>query len=180
MKPSFRRLLATGFFLAMAPSAFAFDSASYEQGYGDNTQLFRVGVQWQWPQQWWSSDGKHLGAYWDLTLSQWRWSHIRNAIDTRATLHDIGITPVLRWQADGKKGFYAEAGIGAHLFSSDYEEGLDQRFSTRFQFGDHVGIGYVLQNGLDLSLKLQHFSNGGIQQPNPGVLFGILKLGYTF
>lgn len=41
-------------------------------------------------------------------------------------------------------------------------------------------MGYLMQNGMDLSLKIQHVSNGGIRQPNPGVLIGIVKLGYEF
>lgn len=176
----FRRLLAASFAVAMAPSAFALDSVSFEFGGGDNTQLVRIGLQSQWHQKWWQSNGTHVGGYWDMTFSQWRWTSAQGAIRTDQNLYDVGITPVLRLQSDSQKGFYAEAGIGAHLLSSDYFVPSGQRFSTRFQFGDHFGLGYVMQNGVDLSLKIQHFSNGGIKQPNPGVLFGILKLGYAF
>jgi len=92
---------------------------------------------------------------------------------------DIGITPVLRWQSDDKHGLYAEAGIGAHLLSEVYNNN-GRAFSTSFQFGDHIGVGYVFNNKLDIALKVQHFSNGGIKHPNSGVNFAVLKAGYPF
>ena len=179
LKVCFCRLLAAGLAVVLAPSALAIDSVSYEAGGGDNTQLVRIGLQSFWQKKWWQSNGTHVGGYWDLTLSRWRWASSQSATQTDQYLNDVGITPVLRLQSDSQKGFYAEAGIGAHLLSDYYDTG-GGRFSTRFQFGDHIGLGYVMQNGVDLALKLQHFSNGGIKQPNPGVTFGILKLGYAF
>lgn len=174
------RLLVAGPAALFAPCALAIDSGSFELGTGDQTQVARVGLQSQWPTTWPQSNGTHLGAYWDLTFSQWRWTRPPGASHANQELYDLGITPVFRLQSDGKKGFYAEAGIGAHLLFSDYYDPSGERFSTRFQFGDHFGVGYVTQDGMDLSLKIQHFSNGGIRQPNPGVLFGVLKLGYAF
>ena len=55
----------------------------------------------------------------------------------------------------------------------------DKRFSTAFNFGDHVGIGVQLgdDHGQELSLRLQHFSNAGIKDPNPGENF--VQLRYT-
>lgn len=174
------RLLVAALAWLMAPSAFAIDSVSLEVGAGDQTHLLRVGLQSQWPTTWPQSNGTQLGAYWDLTFSRWHWAPAPGASQANQELYDLGITPVFRLQSDSKQGFYAEMGIGAHLLFSDYYDASGQPFSTRFQFGDHFGVGYVMQNGMDLSLKIQHFSNGGIRQPNPGVLFGIVKLGYAF
>ena len=176
----FCRLFVAGLAVLWAPSALAIDSVSFELGAGEDTQLVRIGLQSLWQKKWLQSNGTHVGGYWDLTLSRWRWASSRSATQTDQYLNDLGITPVLRLQSDSQKGFYAEVGIGAHLLSSDFYDTDGERFSTRFQFGDHFGLGYVMQNGVDLSLKIQHFSNGGIKQPNPGVLFGILKLGYAF
>jgi hypothetical protein len=50
-------------------------------------------------------------------------------------------------------------------------------FSTRFQFGDHVGIGYRFET-YDLSLRLQQLSSGGIASPNPGINFLALRVHY--
>ncbi|MFZ6775118.1 acyloxyacyl hydrolase, partial [Undibacterium sp. SXout7W] len=55
-----------------------------------------------------------------------------------------------------------------------------RQFSTNFQFGDHIGVGYVLNNGWDLSFKIQHYSNGGVKHPNPGGNFAVIKAGMAF
>jgi len=61
---------------------------------------------------------------------------------------------------------------------SELYDNNDRKLSTAFQFGDHVGIGYVFQNNLDLGLKVQHFSNGSIKQPNQGINFGVVRVSY--
>ncbi|MFZ6816534.1 acyloxyacyl hydrolase, partial [Undibacterium sp. Rencai35W] len=39
---------------------------------------------------------------------------------------------------------------------SDIYDNNGRKFSTNFQFGDHIGVGYVLANGWDLAVKIQH------------------------
>jgi hypothetical protein len=147
-----------GLFGFRAPG-YAIDSATLEYGSGNRTQVVRAGVQWRWDRQWWRSNGTHLGGTQHLT--------------------DIGITPVFRFQKDSLRGPYAEAGIGLHYLSGLYDNN-GRRLSTRFQFGDHLGIGYVFDNKLDIALKLQHVSNGGIKEPNNGVNFLMIRIGYQF
>lgn len=167
-------------FLAMSTTTcFAVDSASLEFGTGDKTKMVRLGVQWKWDKQWWRSNGMHIGGYWDLTFSQWHGNQFRNVPGNTQNLSTIGITPVFRLQSDTLKGFYAEAGIGAHLLSELYDNN-DQQLSTKFQFGDHIGVGYIFQNNADISLKIQHFSNGSIKKPNDGVNFAIVRVSYPF
>ena len=139
--------------------------------------MARVGLQWDWGKRWLPVNGAHLGGYWDLTVSQWRGNHYQGVSGRHQNLTVVGITPVFRWQQDSKKGFYVEAGIGANLFSERYDNN-GRTFSTRFQFGDHLGIGYVFNNKFDLGLKVQHFSNASIKKPNPGENFIILKASY--
>ncbi|TFW06222.1 acyloxyacyl hydrolase [Oxalobacteraceae bacterium OM1] len=162
----------------VATPAIAVDSASAEFATGNKTQMARLGVQWNWEKRWWESGGRHLGGYWDLTLAQWRGSRFENR-DATQNITDIGITPVFRYGADSGKGLYGELGIGAHLLSDLYDNN-GRRLSTRFEFGDHIGAGYVFTNGLDLGVKFQHFSNGGIKQPNNGVNFGVVRIAYPF
>ncbi|HEY8608694.1 MAG TPA: acyloxyacyl hydrolase [Noviherbaspirillum sp.] len=175
------RKFVSAAFALLLPSvvAHAVDSASLEYGAGDRTRLVRVGVQWAWDKQWWKSNGTHIGGYWDLTLAQWRGQRYRDIPGRRQDIAVLGITPVFRFQNDSLKGFYAEAGIGAHLFSELYDNDGKQ-LSTAFQFGDHIGVGYVFDNNLDIGLKIQHFSNGGIKKPNDGVDFAVVRLRYTF
>lgn len=165
--------------LAMHSASHAVDGASLEVGSGDKTKMVRVGLQWTWGSKWWQSNGTHIGGYWNATLAQWRGDQFRNVSGARQNITAIGITPAFRFQNDNLKGFYAEAGIGAHLLSELYDNN-DQQLSTRFQFGDHIGIGYVFDNKLDLGLSIQHFSNGSIKKPNDGVNFAVARLSYQF
>lgn len=161
-----------------ASAAHAVDSASIELATGNKTKFVRFGAQWNWDTEWFKSNGTHVGGYWDLTLAQWR-GHRFEGRDATQNLIDIGITPVFRFENDSKRGIYYEAAIGAHYLSKIYDNN-NRTFSTKFQFGDHLGIGYVTNDGWDISLKIQHFSNGSIKHPNPGVNFAVLKAGYKF
>lgn len=161
------------------PAAQAVDSVSLELGVAQHAHIARIGLQSQWQSRWWQSSQYHLGGYWDLSLAQWRASRFQGVGGAAQNISDVGLTPVLRFQANDKKGWFIEAGIGAHLLSDLYDN-ADRRFSTRFQFGDHLGIGYVTQQNFTISLSVQHFSNGGIKHPNPGELFGVLKVARPF
>jgi lipid A 3-O-deacylase len=157
----------------------AVDSASVEFGSGDKTKMARIGAQWKWESQWWKSNGTHISGYWDATLAQWRGNRFQNIPGNTQNITAIGITPVFRLQNDNHKGLYVEAGIGAHLLSELYDND-SRKLSTRFQFGDHVGVGYVFGNNLDLGLKIQHFSNGSIKKPNSGVDFAVVRIRHQF
>jgi lipid A 3-O-deacylase len=165
--------------LGLHCGSYAADSASFEFGTGNKTQMARLGLQWKWENQWWKSNGTHIGGYWDLSLAQWRGTRFQNTAGNIQNITSIGITPVFRFQSDTLKGFYTEAGIGAYYLSDLYNNN-GRQLSTSFEFGDHIGVGYVFQNNADLGLKIQHFSNGGIKHPNNGVNFAVIRLGYPF
>ncbi|HYD79260.1 MAG TPA: acyloxyacyl hydrolase [Paucimonas sp.] len=170
-------ILLLGLSLASSASQ-AVDSASFEYATGNRTQFVRLGAQWRWDAAWFKSNGTHLGGYWDATLSQWRGTRYQGR-DATQSLTDIGFTPVFRFQNDSKRGIYYEGAVGVHYLSRIYDVN-NRKFSTRFQFGDHIGIGYVTNDGWDVALKIQHFSNGSIKKPNPGANFIILKAGREF
>ena len=178
-QPLAKFLFASIAFIGMQTNSHAIDSASLEAATGNKTQMVRIGAQWNWEDKWWQSNDTHIGGYWDLTLAQWRGTRYRNQPDATQNITDIGISPVLRFQKDSKTGPYAEAGIGAHLLSHVYDNN-NHTLSTAFQFGSHLGLGYVFSNKIDLGLKIQHFSNGGIKQPNSGVNFAVLSAKWIF
>jgi hypothetical protein len=174
------KMVVAGCLLAVFHCAsYAVDSASIEVASGNQTKIVRVGAQWKWETQWWKSNGTHIGGYWDFTIAQWRGNRFQNVPGARQRLTSIGVTPVFRFQRNSLKGPYAEAGIGANYLSELYDNN-DQRFSTKFQFGDHLGVGYVFQSNVDVGLKIQHFSNGGIKNPNPGVNVAVIRVSYPF
>ena len=165
--------------VSISQASFAADSASVEFGSGENTKMVRVGAQWKWEKAWWPSNGRHIGGYWDATLAQWRGNRYQNMPGSTQSITAIGLTPVFRFQNDSLLGFYAEAGIGVHLLSELYDNN-DRQLSTKFQFGDHIAVGYVFKNSADVRLKVQHFSNGSIKKPNDGVNFAVIRLSFAF
>lgn len=172
------------FALMSASQAFAadngwVDSISFEAGTGSKVRMGRVAIQSNWDKQWFSSNGRHLGGYWDLSAAYWRGSAYRNVPGQHQNIGVIGVTPVLRYQRDDKLGWYVEGGIGANLMSELYNNS-DNRLSTAFQFGDHLGVGYVTRDKWDFGLKIQHYSNASIKKPNSGVNFLVAQARYQF
>lgn len=157
--------------------ALALDGAAVEYGKNGSHDMLRVGAQWLWQKRWLDNGHRHIGGYWDLALAQWQANARAGEKDS---LIDLGLTPVLRWQSNDRRGFYIEAGIGAHLISST--ELGDKRFGSRFQFGDHLGLGYRLGDAgaWDLSYRFQHHSNADIKKPNDGLDFHQIRLQYWF
>ncbi|NNM82190.1 MAG: acyloxyacyl hydrolase [Burkholderiales bacterium] len=174
-----KKILVLSFFLF--PSfAFAIDGVSVEDGNGMGTDMVRAGVQWDWHKRWLEYDGWHLGGYWDASLGQWR-GHA--AIGNNQKITDFGFTPVFRFEHDRIAGIfpYVEAAVGFHLISRTYIN-ADRKFSTAFQFGDHVGAGMRFggRGQYDLEYRFQHISNGSIKQPNQGINFNQIRLAYHF
>jgi hypothetical protein len=164
-----RLLFALGL-LCASPGALALDSVSVEAGRGDNeTNLLRVGLQWQGHRKAFENSSWQIAHYIDLAFGGWNGEH--------GTVYDLGVTPVFRFQRAGGSP-YAELAIGFHAISDlDFKEGV--RTSTRFQFGDHIGVG-VVRGRYDWSIRLQHLSNAGIRDPNPGINFLQLRLQYRY
>lgn len=172
--------VASALCAAQAASAQDFvNGTSFEVATGTRTQIVRFGVQHDFNRSWFESNGRHLSGYWDLTVADWRANYWHSIPGNSQNLVDIGITPVWRWENVSKKGLYVEGAVGAHLLSHTYDND-GRRLSTAFEFGDHIGVGYVFDNGFDAALKIQHYSNGGIKHPNSGVNTVVAKLGYHF
>jgi lipid A 3-O-deacylase len=168
--------------LLLASSSYAapgIDGVSVDYGSGDKTEMLRVGVQSNWDVKWFAGNGQHLGGYWDVSFASWQQNKYKGIQGNKETLTDIGFTPVFRWQNDNLRGLYFEGGIGLNRLSKLYDND-GARLSTLFQFGDHVGVGYVFDNNWEIGAKIQHFSNGGYRKPNHGVNFFDLKAAYRF
>jgi lipid A 3-O-deacylase len=179
MRISLDSVAACALLFAFCAPTHAVDEWSLETGYGNKTALVRLGASWDWERRWLSAGEYHLGGYWQGTLAHWRAKRYGNAQADQEDLIAVGITPVLRYQRHDERGWYAELGIGLHLLSDDYNNN-GRELSTHFQFGDHIGVGYVFSRGMEIGLSYQHFSNGSIKQPNDGVNFVIVRLAYPF
>ena len=178
------RTIAAVAAFAAAPATFAadniFDSASLELGGGRRLKIVRIAAQSpDWNVRWFASNGYHLSGYWDVNLAQWRGDAYRNVSGRHQNITVVGVSLAFRYQRDDRLGWYLEGAIGVALFSEIYNNN-DDRLSTAFQFADHLGLGYVLDNKWDLSARIQHYSNGGIKQPNAGVNLFVLRAAYRF
>lgn len=171
--------LLAGAHVAQAADDKIIDSASVEVGSGAKVQFLRGAVQSDWSARWFSNHGYHLSGYWDANLAQWRGNDSNSDRGGHQNITVVNLTPVFRYERDDKRGFYGEGGIGVSLFSHLYDNN-DKRLATAFQFGDHVGAGYVFDDKWEAGFKLQHYSNGGIKHPNGGVNWLVLKVARHF
>lgn len=172
-----KRTLFAVLALALSSPAAAVDGWTLAAGGNpDDETLVRAGVWWDTPRQWPLGDTDTLRLQWEANLAYW---HADDAGNTNNSgLYDLGVTPVLRLLMPGsdRRRGYLEGGVGAHLIS---ETGIhDQALSTTFQFGSLIGAGYLLDGGrYELGLRLQHLSNAGIEEPNDGINFVLIRFG---
>jgi lipid A 3-O-deacylase len=149
-------------------SARALDSVAVEAGRGTGkTTLLRVGMQWHGRDKWFEHSSWHVARYLDLAFGGWD--------NGDKTVYDLGLTPVFRFERSTGSPYF-EAAIGFHAVS-DLQFERARATSTHFQFGDHVGVGFV-RDRYDWALRLQHLSNGGIRNPNPGINFLQVRVQY--
>ena len=149
-----------------------------DYGTGNETRLARINFQWHWSTTWFESNGTHVSGYWDASLGAWSARDWRGVDGNDRTVADLGITPVFRFESDSRKGWFLDAGVGPNLLSRLYEN-RKRDFSTAFQFGDSIAVGYQSDRWV-AGVTFQHFSNAAIKQPNPGVNFALFSIGYRF
>lgn len=162
--------------LAAASVAHAISGAGVEIGHGnDNTDIARISARWDWDKRWGLGQGWIAGGYWESGLGYMA----GDGVDHR-NIWEVGLTPVVRLRS-GLSRFYLEGGVGAHLFSETrINAGRD--FGTSLQIGSHVGFGWNFgdKDRYELGYRLQHLSNGSLKEPNHGINFHLIRLGYNY
>ena len=101
---------------------------------------------------------------------------------TSEDLTHLALVPTFRLRFDeGRSPWFAEGGIGISLMDARYITPTKE-FSTRFNFADRIAIGrsFGLRGEHEVALQLQHVSNAGIKEPNPGENFLQLRYGVAF
>ena len=114
------------------------------------------------------TDASNWSVYGEAVLGEWFVHQARDG--DRSHFTQFGLTPVLRYTLDA--GPFIEAGIGLDVITPRFRDN-DRTFSTKFNFADHVAIGtrFGAARANEISLRGEHFSNGGIRHPNPGQNF---------
>ncbi len=145
---------------------------------GVRTMTFGATWAWRWQQPLWR--GRATG-YWEVSAGRWS-SEVSGAPPASAWITQLGLTPVLRWYLpSGTPAWFVEAGVGANALLPVYRS-REKRFSTAFNFGDHLALGtrFGPAGAHELALRVQHYSNAGIRHPNPGENFVQLRGSFAF
>jgi lipid A 3-O-deacylase len=127
-----------------------------------------VGTTVPWKNWSWQLGSGTVRGHWDAWLGGWS---NKDAANDRFTTPALGIGPSLRWRgAQGTAPWFVEAGT-AIMATGKRLTHSGMRMGTRFNFATHLGVGmnFGLQQRHELSLRIQHVSNAGIKDPNPGM-----------
>ena len=116
------------------------------------------------------SGGGRLDLTGEAGVSYWQAKGSRSP----QTVWQLSATPMFRWWPGER--FYIEAGIGATAFT--HTSFADRRIGSAFQFGEHVGLGFLVTPQSRLGLRYSHFSNFGIKQPDQGL--SLPQVSYTY
>ncbi len=160
----------------LAPSAIF-----VQAGDGNHTRTLTAGLDWDLPWHKSLATGE-LSAYAEASLGRWWMSD--HQVDRSAWVTQIGLTPVLRYrfgEGEPRPHWFTELGIGLNVLTPVLQDN-SRRFSTKFNFGDHLALGrsFGAADENEIALRVQHFSNGGIRQPNPGINFVQLRYVHRF
>lgn len=144
-----------------------------------HTEALAVGATLPWGDWHMPLWGGELRGLWDLSLNRWSY---RSHPGYPGRLWMVAVIPTLRWHPDGgRANWFIQAGVGATWMNRIYHT-EERFFSTRFNFGNHLGVGMHLgaQREHELLLQYQHVSNAGIKKPNPGEDALQLRYAYHF
>ncbi|WP_213959068.1 acyloxyacyl hydrolase [Variovorax sp. dw_954] len=123
--------------------------------------------------------GGEVTTHGDFFVSNWR---AQRQFSGAQTYTQIGAIANARYRFDaGASPWFMDLGIGLTLFDGYYETD-SRRFSTQFQFTEVLALGrnFGASGVHEVSLRLQHVSNGGIREPNPGENLVKLRYAYRF
>ncbi len=175
--------------LAWVLSVSAEDRLAVMGGWGMDDSLIQskdiasasaVGIGWQSDLQTsWSHPWLGYGKF--LLVSEWHGLEGEHAGEDYK-LNIYAVKPTLRFyaSADHSNDFFYEAALGiAYLDETEFEV---IRLPTHFNFAMHFAAGWHLDQARhwDLALRYNHYSNGYLSNPNPGLDFASLVLSYQF
>jgi len=150
-----------------------------EAGTGNHVDVIALGVG---SREWFT---RALGEHWVLSsyvlgrVAYW------GSLDDHprvAAVYDFSVTPVLRLQSAGRNiAFFVDLGVGVHALTHTHIN-AGRTFGSAFQFGEFLGPGvrFGPDRRYEVSVRVQHVSNGGFRNPNDGLTYGSVVVRYNF
>ncbi len=145
-----------------------------DAGEGNGVRRIAAGISWPGWTDIPCDRGCRAEVWWTVSVSRWWQPHYRG---THQDLWDVSAMPALRigTHAAGPR-FYLEIGAGLH-YLSDQNIGRTRGFGTSFQFGETLSAGFEFgaRHEQALAARIEHISNGGLEDPNNGITFLLLE-----
>ncbi len=131
------------------------------------------------PTEWYLAEVPVLGdaqLYMEVSANLWRYGEEPEYESNLA----VALSPVLVKQFTTlyDRALYWEFGIGFSLLNKQRFAGKD--LGSHYQFEDRIGVIWQLHSKTQLALRYMHYSNAGLQKPNPGLDFLALSYAYKF
>jgi hypothetical protein len=156
------------------------DAVFSQMGAGSATNAWSVGGQWRWKRTWVLRDSLVVQGRWEIAVGRWR-VDLDDQERDQNWVTQLSLVPTLRVSGLHGRGWYGEIGSGPAMLMPIFQS-RNRSFSTEFNFQSHLALGYNFGRdaGHDLGLRIEHFSNAGIEKPNPGMDVASLRYTYRF
>jgi hypothetical protein len=177
-------LLASTANLAFPQSGHDFESPHdpaffIQGGSGDGAaRSVGIGASFQFTR---SDSPSHWAVYGEGVLGEWFAIHREPGPGQRRSFTQVTLAPVVRYGFGESRAVFVEVGAGASIITPHYHD-RERTFSTTFNFDDHAALGFRFgdRDANELSVRVEHFSNAGIKNPNPGIDFAQLRFARHF
>jgi lipid A 3-O-deacylase len=179
MKQQFSILVAAAALMGPVISSAAppdeSNSVYGQYGQWDSARQAVIGVQSPWPIHY---QGDNWITFWQGELGEW-WTKKDGEHYTSST--EIAVGPVGRYYLNDSRNVYAEGVANISFIAPRYWRDSEQE-GTVFDFGGAMALGYKFGTALgnEISLRAEHFSNGGMKDPNPGRNFFQIRYAVAF
>lgn len=163
MKKQVSLALATSALLVLSGSSLAQEISGAIGGTGQSGFTGRIGLGFDWERSWLRSDTSRLTGYWDIGLTHWEGG---SQASSRTTLSfaPVFVYEFSKWSTITP---FIEAGVGVSLFSGT--RAGDRNLGSSFNFEDRLGAGVKFANNDRIGLRVIHYSNAGLKEPNAGI-----------
>ncbi|WP_283148153.1 acyloxyacyl hydrolase [Silvimonas soli] len=144
--------------------------------HGENTpDVLRLSVTKDWDTRWFETSTGYLTGYWEFAMGAFK------PQDT--TAFDVDVVPMFRYQFNVGANWckpFVELGVGV-AYLSEHKVTDDHDLTSHAQFSDRIGAGCGFDAGRqEVGINFHHFSNGGLDRPNPGIDFLLMRYAYHF